>query len=140
MTDYKALYEQANEMDKDELVSSIVSMEVNIMKLKEEINHKNQKFIEWIEENKELKQEIEKLNEEGDELCEKLNEKQEELNEESQQKLKNKECWMSVQSKYKKLEKENEELKVHFNLIIELIKGCKTKEQLQKLKELGTLN
>jgi 16S rRNA U1498 N3-methylase RsmE len=69
MTDYKALYEQANEMDKDELVSSIVSMEVNIMKLKEK----------------------------------------------------------------------NEELKVHFNLVIQLIKGCKTKEQLQKLKELGML-
>ena len=39
-----------------------------------------------------------------------------------------------------KLKEEKEEMKLHFNLIIELIKGCKTKEQLQKLKELKTLN
>ena len=41
MTDYKALYEQAQKVNAE---------------LKEEINHKNQKFIEWGEENKELKE------------------------------------------------------------------------------------
>ena len=126
MTDYKALYEQANELDKDELVSSVVSMEVNIMKLKEEINHKNQKFIEWIEENKELK-------EENAELRKKLEHKEDKIEDHLAS------CNF-YEEQCQELKQEIKELKVHFNLIIELIKGCKTKEQLQKLKELGTLN
>jgi chromosome segregation ATPase len=44
---------------------------------------------------------------------------QEELNEESQQRLKNKECWMSVQKQYHKLKDENKKLK----------------EEIKKLKE-----
>ena len=38
------------------------------------------------------------------------------------------------------LKKENDELKQHFNIMIELIKGCDTDEKLQKLKSLGKLD
>ena len=54
---------------------------------------------------------IEKLLAENNELKKQLDEKQEELNEESQQRLKNKECWMSVKDKYLEVRKQNEELK-----------------------------
>ena len=36
--------------------------------------------------------------------------------------------------------KENDELKQHFNIMIELIKGCDTDEKLQKLKSLDKLD
>ena len=38
------------------------------------------------------------------------------------------------------LKKENDELKQHFNIMIELIKGCDTDEKLQKLKSLDKLD
>lgn len=38
-----------------------------------------------------------------------------------------------------KLKKDNEKLKEHFNIIIDLIKGCDTEEKLAKLKELNPL-
>jgi uncharacterized coiled-coil DUF342 family protein len=67
-----------------------------------------------------------KFKEECDELIEKLTAKQEELNEESQQKLKNKEGWMSVQKQYHKLK---EEVKEYEEEISEL------KEELKQYKE-----
>ena len=38
------------------------------------------------------------------------------------------------------LKKENDELKQHYNIMIELIKGCDTDEKLQKLKSLDKLD
>ena len=71
MTDYKALYEQSqkenatlsrvleHKQDKiEEHLASCNFYEEQCQKLKQEINHKNQKFIEWGEENKELKDEL----------------------------------------------------------------------------------
>ena len=44
-----------------EVMNYIKKQDEEIKKLKEEINHKNNKFSEWIEENKKLKEEIEEL-------------------------------------------------------------------------------
>ena len=67
--------------------SEIEELKEKIKKLLEEINHKNQKFSEWIEENKKLKEEndklhalfVEKLNKKNYEEKEKLKEENEEL-------------------------------------------------------------
>ena len=61
-----------------------------------------------------------------------------ELNEESQQRLKNKECWMSVQKQYHGLKEENEELKEE-NASMNVVKWANDfrdlKEENKKLKE-----
>ena len=62
---------------------------------------------EWMGHKKEIRL-LKKENEELKDLCW---ETQEQLNEESQQRLKNKECWMSVKDKYWKLKNENDKLK-----------------------------
>jgi len=48
-------------------------------------------------------------------------------------------AWYKGQSSIDKLKKDNEKLKKHFNIIIDLIKGCDTEEKLAKLKELNPL-
>jgi hypothetical protein len=58
---------------------------------------------------------------------------QDQLNEESEQRLKNKECWESVQKKYQELH--NEDL-IHLLHIVELKKeNEKLKKENKKLKE-----
>ena len=49
-----------------------------------------------------------------------ITELQEQLNEESQQRLKNKECWMNVKDKYWELNKENDTLKEGIQNIIDV--------------------
>jgi chromosome segregation ATPase len=80
-------------------------------KLKKQLVEKTDEYNIIVFYNTENKKQVIKLEEECDELIEKLTAKQEELNEESQQRLKNKECWMSVQKQYHKLKEENKELK-----------------------------
>ena len=62
---------------------------------------------------------IKKVGDENKEL-------QEQLNEESQQRLKNKECWMKTQQEYHKLKEENEQLKEEINGDGWLKQGYKT--------------
>ena len=49
----------------DKLLNHMKGQEKTIKELKEEIKHKNEKFCEWIEENKKLKEENKKLKEDG---------------------------------------------------------------------------
>mgnify|MGYP003628170587 FL=1 len=52
-----------------------------------------------------------KMKKENEELKDLCWETQQQLNEESQERLKNKECWMSVKDKYWELKEENDKLK-----------------------------
>ena len=85
---------------------------------------------------------VEELNKDEDnmykeiqELKKRNEELQEQLNEESQQRLKNKECWMSVKDKYWELNKENEELKEGIQNIID-VKDEEIKSLNDKFKNL----
>tara|TARA_R110001632_G_scaffold7543_1_gene30031 strand:- start:6742 stop:7122 length:381 start_codon:yes stop_codon:yes gene_type:complete len=85
---------------------------------------------------------VEELNKDEDnmykeiqELKKRNEELQEQLNEESQQRLKNKECWMTVKDKYWELNKENEELKEGIQNIID-VKDEEIKSLNDKFKNL----
>jgi chromosome segregation ATPase len=88
---------------------------------------------------KKLEEELEEVEDEKfyENYCVEL---KEQLNEESQQRLKNKECWMSVQKQYHKLNEENKKLKVIVdnetaqNRMLEK-KNKKLKEENKKLQE-----
>ena len=92
-------------------------------------------------ENKKLKEENEKLNEEFAELIKELDSQQELLNEESQQRLKNKECWMSVKDQYWEVRKENEKLKEQLNTIFpsKTEQAVISKYQVQRTNNLRTI-
>ena len=114
MTDYKALYEQSQKENaelkkraEDHLASS------NHYEEQGEDHLASCNFYE--EQCQELKDERRKLKEKKQKLNALY---QKEIDENSD------------------LEDEIRKLKVHFNLLIQLIKGCKTEEQLEKLKEL----
>jgi len=54
--------EQENKELKDEIECRKSHTDTEIGELKEEINHKNNKFSDWIEENKELKEALDEMN------------------------------------------------------------------------------
>ena len=65
----KTYREEMGKIQKEfDVIEDIVDVLPFIQELKEEINHKNNKFSEWIVENKELAEENEKLKEENEKL------------------------------------------------------------------------
>ena len=83
---------------------------------------------------------VEELNKDEDKMYKQIQELQEQLNEESQQRLKNKECWMTVKDKYWELNKENEELKDKVDTLEQQTEGFrveypKLKKENEELKK-----
>ena len=83
---------------------------------------------------------VEELNKDEDKMYKQIQELQEQLNEESQQRLKNKECWMTVKDKYWEQNKENEELKDKVDTLEQQTEGFrveypKLKKENEELKK-----
>jgi chromosome segregation ATPase len=108
-------------------------------------------YVNHLERIKGLKEENKKLKAQNEYLWEPVNaddyirlqkqydELREQLNEESQQRLKNKECWMAVQKQYHEIKEENEKLKKDQLKEIKIMKNkcLKSVSKLsKKIKEL----